>query len=179
MKNSKLLALMFLGTSLFTSCSDDDTPEVINEEELITQVTLDLTEVGTGTTQSVVWNVGEAAPNITINSGSSYEVEVGFFDASTPSDVENITEEVIAEADEHQVFYEIANASLEIDPATDDFEDSSNNPVGIRTVWTGSGTTAGVVRVYLIHEPVSKTGNTRGDFGGETDVEADFNIIIN
>jgi hypothetical protein len=31
---------------------------------------------------------------------------------------------------------------------------------------------------YLIHEPTSKTGSTRADFGGATDVEIEFEVHV-
>jgi len=36
------------------------------------------------------------------------QVEISFLNNSDPSDIENVTLEVIEEADEHQVFYEFA-----------------------------------------------------------------------
>ena len=41
-------------------------------------------------------------------------------------------------------------------------------------------TAAGVadVEAYLIHEPTSKTGTSRNDFGGATDVEIEFEAHV-
>ena len=41
MKNSKILALALLTVFTFSSCNNDD-PEVVNEEEVITTVTTNL-----------------------------------------------------------------------------------------------------------------------------------------
>ena len=48
----------------------------------------------------------------------------------------------------------------------------------LKTLWTTTAVTQGEVRVYLIHEPTSKTGSNRDDFGGETDVEGDFHLDV-
>lgn len=179
MKTIKLLAFFVTGSILLTSCSDDDSPEPINEEELITRVVLDITETGTTNTQTVTWNEGDSNPNVVLEASKSYDVEISFFDASNPADIEDITVEVIEEADEHFVFFD-NTSTITINNASDDIEDSDGVKIGVKTVWTApAGTTAGVVRAFLIHEPTTKTGDTRSDFGGETDVQVDFNVVVN
>lgn len=175
--NTAIALALVLG---MTSCSDDDTPEQINEEELINEVTLTITETGTASPMVYTWELGEATAPIVLEAEKTYNVEVGFFDATNPGDKENITEEVIIEADEHQVFYENSVSGLTINYAANDFEDSMSNKLGVRTTWTtGSGTTNGNVVVYLIHEPTSKLGTSRDDLGGETDVEVPFTVTVN
>ena len=179
MKTIKLLAFFITGSVLLTSCSDDDNPDPIIDQEVITRVTLTITETGTTNVQTITWNEGDSNPNIVLEPSKSYNVEIGFFDASDPADVENITEEVIELADEHFVFFD-NTSSITITNASDDIEDSEEIKIGIKTVWTSpAGTTAGLVRTFLIHEPATKTGDTRTDFGGETDVQVDFNVVVN
>ena len=48
----------------------------------------------------------------------------------------------------------------------------------IKTTWTTTGETSGDVVGYLIHEPTSKTGSTRTDFGGATDFEIEFEVHV-
>ena len=49
MKNVKFLATAIFATVLFVSCSnDDDTPEPVNEEEVITTLTVTLSPNGGG-----------------------------------------------------------------------------------------------------------------------------------
>lgn len=165
----------------FTACSsDDDTPEVINEEEVINEVVLEVTESGTANTVEYTWIEGSGAPEqIVIDAGKDYEVSVSFFNSTDPANVEDITEEVIMEADEHQVFYEFTGDMLSITPSENDNVDSQSNPLGINTIWSASGSTSTTVTVYLIHEPVTKTGATRDDFGGETDVQVNFTVAVN
>lgn len=172
------LALLLI-TNL-VSCSSDDTPEQINEEELITQVILEVTETGTTNTMTYTWEEGSGSSGvIALESGKTYDVEVGFVNNSDLSNIIDITEEVIEEADEHQVFYETASTELTITPAGDDFKDTEGNELGIKTTWTAMSADEDAVVVYLIHEPVSKTGTTRGDLGGETDVEVSFDFTVN
>ena len=56
--------------------------------------------------------------------------------------------------------------------------DSANNPLYLNSIWTASSAGTGTARVYLIHEPTTKTSTSRGGFGGETDVEVDFTVVI-
>jgi len=44
MKTIKLLSILFIASILFTSCDNDD-PEPVNEEEVITTMTATLTPV--------------------------------------------------------------------------------------------------------------------------------------
>lgn len=174
-------AILALSIIAMTACSnDDDTPEQINEEEEINQVVLTLTEVGTTNSETYEWNEGTGASgNIVIDAGKSYEATIGFYDNSDPANREDITEEVKAEADEHQVFYEVPTNTLTITSAENDTKDNAGIPIGINTIWNGSGTTQTNVVVYLVHEPTSKTGETRDDLGGETDVQVSFPVVVN
>jgi hypothetical protein len=181
MKDLFKINLPLLLLLLITACSsNDDTPEQINEEELIDRVVLKITESGTQNTSEYIWDEGSEAPQpIVLNSGSGYDVEVRFYNASNPGNVIDITEEVIEEADEHQIFFETTTTALSISAATSDYEDSLGNKLGVYTHWNASSSTAGTVVVYLIHEPESKSGTDRDALGGETDVQVPFSFAIN
>jgi hypothetical protein len=180
------LAIFVLG------CSKDSEPEHIHEEEVITRVTLSVKKEGSSTPVLYTWNDDhdeedhsgeedhdEEESQLKLDSNSTYEVEVSFYNASNPSNIEDITEEVQEEADEHQVFYEIIGMSgMSIMAASGDTKDSNGSAVLLKTVWKTTAVTKGEVRVYLIHEPTSKTGSTRTDFGGETDVKVDFHVDV-
>ncbi len=168
-----LLAFLFV----FTSCKKDD-PEEINEEEEINRVVLSVFETGTIQPQTYTWNEGETTPTVTLNADSSYQVSLSFYDASDASEVDNITEEVIEEADEHFVFIETAGANLTVASSSTDVTDSNSVGINLRTVWTTAAASTGTARVYLIHEPNTKSGSSRNDFGGETDVEVNFPVTI-
>lgn len=175
-----VLALLLL-TGLTSCSSNDDAPLQINEEELINQVEIQITETGTAITTTYNWIEGGESPEpIVLNTDNTYEVAVRFLNSTNPNNIIDITEEVIEEADEHLVFYESLNAGLTISPSVNDEEDQMGNKLGVFTSWsTGMGTTSGNVLIYLIHEPTSKSGTDRDAIGGETDVQVSFNVIIN
>tara|TARA_X000000950_G_scaffold49448_2_gene57878 strand:- start:4698 stop:5381 length:684 start_codon:yes stop_codon:yes gene_type:complete len=183
---------------LISSCSKDD-PVSIHEEEAITLVTLEVTKVGTSESTKYNFEVeghdhGEEEDHeeeeeddhegehteIELEANSSYNVSIYFYNDEDPNNIEDITLEVIEEADEHQVFYEITDelSGFSIVSATNDTDDSSGNPLFIKTTWTTTGEASGDVVGYLFHEPTSKTGNTKADFGGNTDVEIEFEVHI-
>ncbi|MDH7446230.1 type 1 periplasmic binding fold superfamily protein [Aquimarina sp. 2201CG14-23] len=172
------LAVLFLFTIAFTSCSsDDDNPLVINEEETITTVRLTVLESGTTASQVYTWTE-DNQDAITLSANSSYNFKIEFLDESNPSDVEDITAEVIEERDEHYVFYETTVTGLSFTNASDDTIDGDNIGINISTDWSSTDAATGIVRAFLIHEPTTKTGDSRDDFGGETDIEVTFNVTV-
>jgi hypothetical protein len=56
--------------------------------------------------------------------------------------------------------------------------DSNSNPLNRITRWTITDAGVADAFAYLIHEPTSKTGTTRNDFGGATDVELEFEVHV-
>ncbi len=186
MKTIKLLAIACISAITFASCSDDENPTPTNEEEVITTMTVTLTPTS-GTpivlkTQDLDGD-GPTAPTVTVSgnllANTTYNGVI-LLENETESPAENITTEVAAEADEHQLFYTATGISptFTYTGATD----SMGNPVGITfSVATGvSGT--GTITVTLRHEPnKSATGVSNGDItnaGGETDIEATFNVTV-
>jgi len=163
---------------VFAQCSkDDDTPEEINEEEVINRVTLAITD-SAGASTSYTWNEGETIPTLNLTTNSTYQASIHFFDASDPGDVEDITEEVIDEADEHFVFYEVVSAAVSISAASNDVVDADGVSINLKTAWTVGDAGSGTIRAFLIHEPSTKSGSTRSALGGSTDVELDFPVSI-
>ena len=175
--NIQYKALYLLLSLLIISCSKED-PEPINEEELITTVQLTFKTPGI-TDQIVRWQEGSNNSDIiSLAANTQYEVEIIFLDESDPSDIEDITEEVKEEADEHQVFYQFSQLNISLEQSSSDTLDSNQNPLFVNSLWNTSEVGTGTVRVYLIHEPVTKSSPTRDGFAGETDVTVDFPIII-
>ena len=191
---------LFLFIIIF-ACSKDEDPEPAQEEEVITLVTLEVTKVGSSETTTYNFEVeghdhgeedheeeegddhgdheGEHA-EIELEANSSYNVSMKIFNDTDPDDIEDITLEIIEEADEHQLFYAITDelSGFSIASASNDTKDSDGNPLFIKTTWTTTGETSGDVVGYLIHEPTSKTGSTRNDFGGATDFEIEFEVHV-
>jgi len=175
---SKPFILLTLFTSLFISCDDEiENPIVINEEETITTVRLSVTEMNT--TETTIYNWTATAKDIVmLKSNSAYNIKVEFLDESDPNDVENITEEVIAEKDEHFVFYDFPTNGLSYMSASDDTIDTSGKGIHISTDWTSTDAGSTMIKVFLVHQPTTKEGTTRADFGGDTDIEVTFETQI-
>ncbi|MFB0942128.1 MAG: type 1 periplasmic binding fold superfamily protein, partial [Patiriisocius sp.] len=98
----------------------------------------------------------------------------------TEDPAEDITQEVIEEADEHQVFYTISEG-LNIQTTYED-QDSQGNPLGLQITLTTGAASEGSLTVTLRHEPnKSAEGVSDGDItnaGGETDITTTFNVSI-
>ena len=178
MKKCSMYALLAIA---MVSCSDDDTPEVINEEEVISTVILTLTpESGEDVilmTQDLDGD-GPDAPVITISGSfaenTQYEGAVRFLN-ETETPAEEITDEVLEEADEHQVFYTTTNG-LNIQTDYLDFDDN-DNPLGLLITLTTGAASQGSLTVTLRHEPV-KPNDGLDSAGGETDITTTFDVTI-
>lgn len=178
---------IFVAFAMFTtSCEkDDDDPPVVpvNEEELITTLILKLVNTATNDTATFKFTDldgdGGNAPVIegdTIAAGATFS---GSVEVLNEVDGEDITQEVMAEDEEHQFFYD-AGATGATWSYTD--MDANGNPVGLTTSWTTAGAASDTIRVTLIHEP-NKTaaGVSSGDItnaGGETDIEVSLPVVV-
>ena len=183
-KISVYLGILVLSIFSFTSC-EETTPEEVNEDELITTVIVTLN----ANSQSIVLKYvdldgpGGDDPEVSVSDPLSkntvYSGTVTFLNESVdPS--EDITEEVLAEAEEHQVFFQAPTAFGTF--AYDD-TDADGKPLGLQfTFTTGSSATTGNLTVFLRHKPnKSAAGVSSGSMtnaGGATDAEAIFPIQI-
>jgi len=189
-----IFALMAL---TFVACEDDDddddTPSAVNDEELITDLTLTFTNTADQSVSTFTFSdpdgPGAMTPvidDIVLSDSTVYEVNIEVLDASNPNDVEDITEEIEEEDEEHQFFFipgSAAESALTIvyDPTE---LDEDGNPVGLRSTWATLGATSAgtTVRVVLRHElDKGATGVSDGDIanaGGETDIDVTFNLTV-
>ena len=71
-----------------------------------------------------------------------------------------MTDEVIEEADEHHVFYELVGNGISYDSTSGDTLDSNGNALNLVTKWTTTTATVVDVEAYLIHQPTSKVQET-------------------
>lgn len=184
------ILLLLLPVLLLWSCKEDNptNPDNGNEQELITTVTLSLTENGTSNVVSATFKDldgdGGTAPTIgmlTLNAGSTYTGKVELLDESK-NPAEDITKEVKEEAEAHQFFYTPQGALAGRLTVTITDKDSNNLPVGLEfTVAvsaggavTGSATNS--LNVALSHfDNTPKNGADRSD---ESDIDINIPVTI-
>lgn len=188
MKTLKLILGLLLIIGLQSCSSDDDNPEPVNEEEVITTMTIRFTPQGGGAelvlrTQDLDGdgpNDPVVTDNIAFEPNTVYNAEVEFLN-ELESPPEDITEEVLAEDEEHQVFYTIISSG-DVTATYNDM-DSNGNPVGVSFTLTTGSTSSNSMTVTLRHEPnKDASGVSDGDItnaGGETDIEATFSFSVN
>ena len=183
MKTKFFLPVLALTGLMFTSCSDDDAPDPVNEEEVITTMTITLVPQGGG--DNVILQSrdldgdGPNAPEVTVSgpftAGTTYDGSIVLLN-ETETPAENITEEVEEEAEDHQFFFTIAsglNGSI-----SDENLDGSGNPLGTAFVFEALGASAGTLTVTLRHDLKKPNDGTLSDAGGETDIAQTFNLTI-
>jgi hypothetical protein len=190
MKNSKILAIALVSIFTFSSCSDDEKPVPVVEEEVITTVTAVYTPVEGGTQITLksrdLDGNGSNPPIVTFSGkfaqGKTYNGVVTFLNEMV-NPAEDITEEIKELALEHQVFYQKTGGINNIIYAdTPSNKDSNGNPVGLESVFTTTGVATGTITITLKHEPNKSAPNVaNGDIKnaeGTTDVEVTFDIVV-
>lgn len=182
-KTIQTLAMAAIAVVSMTSCEDDDAPEVINEEEVITTVTYTLTNAADNTDMVILQSVdadgdGPIDPVATVSgpltAGASYNGEV-LFENELESPAENITLEVIEEGDEHEVFYTTTISGATI---TKTDVDANGDPLGVLSTFNTGAAGTGMLTIVLRHEPTKPNDNTLTGAGGETDVQVSFNVTV-
>ena len=183
MKKYRVLAIVLVTQFFIHSCTND-TSTPVNEEEVITTVSLTLTGGGQvialtsrdldgdGPNPPAVTASGNLAPNIT------YTGAVAFLN-ETQSPAGDITLEVAEEGADHQVFYQLA-AGLGTITYTD--LDLNGKPIGLTFTLTTGNVGTGNLTVTLRHLPnKSALGVTTGDItnaGGATDAYVSFPVTV-
>ena len=207
LKHIKLQFLFIASLLIIASCTKDDAEEI--HEHVINKVVLDFTNTADSSTFEVEWELehddeGHADEDgddhahesqIELEPNAEYTVEAKFYDVGEhdedsddhehnhdgdhEEEGENITPEIIKEADVHHVFFEMVGLSnVTIVSASDDTKDANGFGLNLKTTWTTGDDDTGEVKIYLIHEPSTKDGDTRAEFGGEDDVIADFEVHV-
>jgi hypothetical protein len=174
MKNLKITTLALVALLALSSCSKDDTPPV-NEEELITTVTVVFTPQGGGTSITLQYKDldgdGPNAPDITVPAlaaNTTYTGTVTILN-ETENPPGDITSEVEEEGEEHQLFFQapLIGAFVYTD------KDINNNPIGLKFTLRTENAATGDLVVTLRHLPnKSASGVASGDItnaGGATD----------
>ncbi len=183
MSNLRIFATVIFTTVLFVSCSNDEdiTPEPINEEEVITTLTVTLVPEGGGTAVVLSFQDldgdGEDAPVINtgdLAAGVTYNGSIELLN-ETEIPAEDITEEVEEEDLDHQFFYTVGTG-LDVTTAYENF-DTEGNPLGTEFTLTTGAESSGTLTFTLRHEP-NKPNTGLSDADGETDIEVAFDIEV-
>ena len=184
MKILRLLSIFALSALLFTACSDDDDgPDPVNEEEVITTMTVSLSPRGGGTSITLqtrdLDGDGPNAPEVTVSgdfaAGTTYDGAIVVLN-ETETPAEDITEEVEEEDDEHQFFF-VVGGGFDATTAYGNF-DGDGNPLGTQFTLTTGAASTGTLAITLRHEPKKPNDGTLADAGGETDITQTFNVTI-
>jgi hypothetical protein len=177
----KWMAMVMAVTIITTvSCNKDDNP-VGNEEELITTLRLTMRETGSATTKVFEFkdtdgpggNPPVKFDNIVLSASKNYSCAIEVLNESV-SPAENITAEVIAEADDHQFYFEPAVAKIDVINLN---TDSKGLPLGVTSTWNTGAVGNGTIKITLKHKPGIKAV---GDpvTKGETDIEVNFTAQV-
>ena len=183
MKTVKFLSTTIFATALIFSCSSDDdsTPEPVLEEEVITTMTITLTADGQADVILQTQDLDGDGPDLPVltvsgdlSSNTNYSGSITLLN-ETEDPAENMTLEIEEEDLAHQFFYSVGSG---LDAETDyNDADSEGNPLGLDFVLSTYSASSGSITFTLRHEP-NKPNMGLEDAGGETDIEATFNVSI-
>ncbi|WP_111669992.1 hypothetical protein [Algoriphagus litoralis] len=198
MKNLRKLPLYLFGVLAmgFASCdSDDPTPE--NDGEVITDVTLNFQELdASGNPVGLITSFSASDPEgievgatptietVSLTRGKKYRMTIEVYNGIADED---ITEEVLEEADEHQFFF--LGSAFSSNILTIAYDDPSGELIGLQNtlnVSSSPGTNNTSMQVVLRHDlDKNFPGATNPNFtnyvqaGGESDLDITFPIVIN
>jgi hypothetical protein len=196
--------LSIAGIALFAvACSDVNNPEEVNENEVITTVSLTFTPAAGGDSLTFAWadpeNDGSPViDDVVLSDADDYTLDVSFLN-ELADPTEDITEEVDAESDQHQVFF----TGTAVDgPATGENpdavithayadEDANGLPVGLANDISTLGVGTGMMTVTLRHLPPENDTAVKVEglaedvaadgienLPGETDASVDFAVEV-
>lgn len=181
MKKMKFLTAAVFTSLLFIGCSKDDAPEAVNEEEVITTLTVTLVPDDGGA--AIILQTrdldgdGPNAPVITngdLATGVTYSGSIVLLN-ETEDPAENITEEVEEESDVHQFFY-TTTGGLDVTTSYDNF-DSNGDYLGTEFTLVAGAVSTGTLTFTLRHTP-TKPNTGLEDAGGESDIIATFDVSV-
>lgn len=180
MKNLIKSIITVLLAFVFTACRHD-VPEDIHDHEDLSRIVFTVKDMETGALQTLTYQTGSGADRtLKLQQGRSYETALRFYGVHNDV-VEDITDEIITEKDEHFVEYEFAGTSIEVQRTADDIERTDRKRLGLKTVWkVNAAPVNALVRIAVIHGAASVDDTARAGGGthqgGETDAEVKFNI---
>lgn len=185
MKTSKFFINALFCLTLMTSCSDDDgNPPPINQEELITDVTLTFINNADADDIVILASVapdgqdGVSTESITgsFTANATYSLTLSILNTSvTPAD-DILNDDIILEADEHFFSYSVNGFNFSVSRDSDDAEGPNGSKLGVNTTWSAGGANTGNIQIVLTHEPTSV--NDSNGFGSATGGSEDLNITF-
>jgi hypothetical protein len=177
----KIGLIAFGAMALNLSCDNDDTPVVVDEEEVITTMNVTLTATGASTitlSSKDLDGDGPNAPEISVSgnlaANTTYSGSIELLN-ETESPAEDITAEVAEEDDEHQFFF---SASGAVTGTSYQDEDGDGNPIGLSFNLDTGDAGSGSIQITLRHEPKKPNNGTLADAGGETDIAQSFSVTV-
>ena len=153
----KIFAVCLPVILIVISCKKENQPAEENDNELITTVELHFTNKYDGLSSTFMWEDADGpggevpyADTLMLDANAEYDVRVTVWNKSlTPA--ENITEEVVAESENHRFYFE-PSAGLGI--SVGDFDNDINGmPLAVNSKWTTGNSAEGTVIVVLRHYP--------------------------
>jgi hypothetical protein len=180
----KFFLIAVLSVALFSACkkdkNDPNNPNDPNEEELITTVGLYFSDIF-GVTPSATFTFSDpdgpggnpptVFDTIVLRANTVYRLSLELLDESK-NPVEDITEEILAEADEHLFCFEVNGANITIVRTDTD----GMYEVGLESLWTVGTAGNGTLTLTLKHQPDGLKDGTCDP--GETDVELEFQVVV-
>lgn len=177
-KNTCFFLLVFF--LLIVSSCKPSTPPDPNEEELISSVVLHFVDSsGTEADRTFIFRDldgdGGAAPErfdtIALTQNKTYWANLYFLD-ETKSPNDTISNEVLAEANDHLVCYTSSGLTL---PIVILDKDANNLPLGLSTKWQTGSLGMGSLRLQLRHQPGNKNGSC---MPGSSDIDLSFDLKV-
>lgn len=183
----KTIILIATLSIIFTACNKKDVP-IPDEQELITTMKLSVTDGGSfsktfiykiengfgSTTQGTV-----QIDTIALAANTTYSVTAELFNEKADP-IENTTDEILQEQDEHLFLYQSTPASGAGSIAfSKGSKDHNGLPFNQTITFTTGNAGAGRLQIDLMHQPTNKNGITPDVSGGETDAEAVYPVVVN
>jgi hypothetical protein len=175
---------------VLSSCTNDNTEITpVNEVEYITTVTAVFKSQNGGSDVVLEFKdldgEGANSPIITTSPFQQNKTYLGSvtFKNELLSPAQDITPEILDEALEHQLFYQVTGNLNPLAYATNKTNyDQNGKPIGLQSVFKTDGAASGILRLTLRHGPNKNapevaSGNIK-NAGGATDVQVDFPITV-